>query len=170
QGERELAQDNISLGRFQVEGIPLAPRGVPRVEVAFKADVDGMIHACATDLLTDREVRVEVVSTKHLDQTEIAFLAEQAEQSAEDDRKTRERIASAIEAQNLISAAELVLSREDSPYVDPQAQQVGHALSRLKQALEHGLDEENKALIGEMRQLLEKWPQRVARDPLASLH
>ncbi len=78
QGERELALENVSLGRFQLDGIPPLSKGVPKVEVAFEADVDGLIHVSARDLLTGCEVKVQIASTKLLDPDEIRSLAEQA--------------------------------------------------------------------------------------------
>lgn len=100
QGERELAGDNISLGRFQLNGIPSAPRGVPRVEVAFQADMDGIVHVSATDLLTEEEVKIKISSSKLLDSEEIRRLTEEAQISAREDREKIEKIKAEIRARN----------------------------------------------------------------------
>ncbi|MBI2855339.1 MAG: Hsp70 family protein, partial [Chloroflexi bacterium] len=86
QGERDLAVDNISLGQFQLDGIPSARRGVVRVEVAFGADVDGIVHVSAKDLLTENEVKAKVASTKLLDPEEIVRLKEEAQWNEEQDK------------------------------------------------------------------------------------
>jgi molecular chaperone DnaK len=135
QGERALAADNILLGRFQLDGIPNAPRGVPKVEVAIDADVDGIVHISARELLSDSEVEVKLVANKLLDQWEIERVAEDARQSASRDQEHRQRIEAGIKAENLIALAEEVLNRGASPLEAGQVREVARALRSLRDAL-----------------------------------
>ena len=155
QGERELAADNISLGRFQLNGIPSASRGVPKVEVAFEADVDGIVHVSARDLLYDHtEVNVKVTSTKFLAGDEISSLAEEALQSAQRDREKRRRIEARIEARNLVDAAEMVLEEPGASQASSQDLQITQAVSNLQEALAGDATESLETRITELRQLL----------------
>ena len=155
QGERELAADNISLGRFQLNGIPSASRGVPKVEVAFEADVDGIVHVSARDLLYDHtEVNVKVTSTKFLAGDEISSLAEEALQSAQRDREKRRRIEARIEARNLVDAAEMVLEEPGASQASSQNLQITQAVSNLQEALDVPGTKSLETRIAEMRQLL----------------
>jgi molecular chaperone DnaK len=110
QGERVLAAENVSLDQLRLDGIPPAVRGMAKVEVAFEADVDGIIHVSATDLWSDIQVKAKIASTKLLDPTEVAHSAEEAERSLDQDRQKRERITAAIEKENAIAPAEKALS------------------------------------------------------------
>ncbi|MBI2871844.1 MAG: Hsp70 family protein [Chloroflexi bacterium] len=154
QGERELALDNISLGQFQLSGIPPAPRGVAKVEVAFEADVDGIVHVSATELLSESEMRVKVASTKHLDPREIGSLANEALHHAEEDREKRQRIEAIIEAEGLMAAGEMLLKELVRPPTGPQSQRTTQALAKLREAMAWGLPEEMRGQSRELRQLL----------------
>ena len=150
QGERALALDDISLGQFDLGDIPAAPRGVPKVEVAFQVDVDGIVHVSATELLTEGEMKVEVTSTKFLDPQEIAGLAQEGALSEEADGETRQRVMAEIQAQNLIEAGEHVLDKLDGP----RAGQILAAIAKLREAMAAGVAEEISACAGALRLLL----------------
>lgn len=152
QGERGLAGDNISLGQFQLDGIPSARRGVAKVEVALWADVDGIVHISATDILSETEVNAKVVSTKLLDPEEIECLKEEAERNEAEDKEKRARILAGIEADNTIAAAEMALEEVG---MTPQGQQIVSGIDAVKAALASGLVEEIRRCCKEMRQLLE---------------
>jgi len=155
QGERALAKDDISLGRFQLSDIPLATRGTPKVEVTFDADVDGIIHVTAYDLLSDNEVKVKLASTKSLDPQEIASLAEEASRSAEQDGEKRRQIEVMNRAQSLVAAADMTLAqRASAPPADPGKQRIAQALSQLKEALELGAHEHVEACSAGLQQVL----------------
>ena len=147
--------DDISLGRFQLSDIPLATRGTPKVEVTFDADVDGIIHVTAYDLLSDNEVKVKLASTKSLDPQEIASLAEEASRSAEQDGEKRRQIEVMNRAQSLIAAAEMTLAgRASAPPADPGKQRIVQALSQLEEALELGAHEDVEACSAGLQQVL----------------
>jgi len=106
QGEREMAAQNRTLGRFDLVGIPPAPRGVPQIEVAFDIDANGIVHVSAKDLGTGKEQRIRIESSSGLNEDEIKRMVREAESNAADDRQAKERAEARNEADNLIYATE----------------------------------------------------------------
>jgi molecular chaperone DnaK len=106
QGERPLANDNVELGRFDLVGIPAAPRGVPQIEVAFDIDANGIVHVSAKDLGTGKEQSVRISAPKKLSKEEIEKMVKDAEQFAADDAKKKEEIEVINQADNLVYATE----------------------------------------------------------------
>src|SRR5690606_35037933 len=96
QGERQLARDNKSLGRFHLDGIPPAPRGVPQIEVTFDIDANGVVNVSAKDLATSKEQKITITGSSGLSKDEVDRMTKDAELHAEEDKKRRE----AIEARN----------------------------------------------------------------------
>src|SRR5258708_8999047 len=90
QGERPLAQDNVSLGKFILDGIPPAPRGQPQIEVSFDLDANGILHVTAKDMGTNKEQSIRISSPSKLSKDEVDKFVKQAEQFAEEDRKRRD--------------------------------------------------------------------------------
>ncbi len=159
QGERDLAADNVSLGQFQLNGIPSARRGVAKVEVAFEADVDGIVHVSAEDLLTETEVKVQVTSTKFLDPAEMSSLVEEAERSAGHDREQRIGIEVGLGAEHTLAAAEMALEEQAGARGEGWALPVRQASARLREALDGGATEDIKACTQELRRLLAAMPK-----------
>ncbi len=106
QGERQLADDNVELGRFDLVGIPAAPRGVPQIEVKFDIDRDGIVHVSAKDLGTGKEQSIRISAPKKLSKEEIDKMVKDAEKFAADDAKKKEEIEAINQADNLIYATE----------------------------------------------------------------
>ena len=106
QGERPLANDNVELGKFDLVGIPAAPRGVPQIEVAFDIDANGIVHVSAKDLGTGKEQSVRISAPKKLSKEEIEKMVKDAEQFAADDAKKKEEIEIINQADNLVYATE----------------------------------------------------------------
>ncbi|PIP19875.1 MAG: molecular chaperone DnaK, partial [Candidatus Omnitrophica bacterium CG23_combo_of_CG06-09_8_20_14_all_41_10] len=106
QGERPLADDNVELGRFDLVGIPVAPRGVPQIEVAFDIDANGIVHVSAKDLGTGKEQSIRITAPKKLSKEEIDKMIKDAERFAADDVKKREEIETINQADNLVYATE----------------------------------------------------------------
>ncbi|NDE77538.1 MAG: molecular chaperone DnaK, partial [Proteobacteria bacterium] len=102
QGERPLARDNMTLGRFRLEGIPAAPRGVPQVEVTFDIDANGILNVSAKDLGTGREQRVTITASTHLDKSQVDRMVRESEQYAAEDAKRREEIETRNRADSLV--------------------------------------------------------------------
>ena len=106
QGERQIADDNVELGRFDLVGIPAAPRGVPQIEVKFDIDRDGIVHVSAKDLGTGKEQSIRISAPKKLSKEEIDKMVKDAEKFASDDAKKKEEIEIINQADNLVYATE----------------------------------------------------------------
>jgi molecular chaperone DnaK len=109
QGERELARDNKSLGRFRLEGIAPAPRGVPQIEVTFDIDANGILHVTARDKATGKEQKVTITASSGLSKDEVEQMVREAEQHAQEDRQRREEIETRNRADSLAYQAERAL-------------------------------------------------------------
>ena len=154
QGERELAMDNISLGKFQLNEIPPLSRGTPKIEVSFDVDVDGIVHVSATDLLTENTQSVRTVSSKGLSPVEIQRMIEEAETSAEEDRRKRELVEAGIEADNAISAAEMLMEELHKSHAEALAKEVWRAVVKIKETLASARSDEIRRRSAELRELL----------------
>jgi molecular chaperone DnaK len=106
QGEREMAADNKTLGRFELVGIPSAPRGIPQIEVTFDIDANGIVHVSAKDLATQKEQSIQITASSGLSDQEIKNMVREAEQHAEDDKKKRELVEARNHADTLIYSTE----------------------------------------------------------------
>ncbi len=136
QGERQMAAGNKTLGRFNLVGIPPAPRGIPQVEVTFDIDVNGIVSVSAKDLGTGKSQSITITGSTGLSNAEIDRLVKEAEQFAEDDRKRRDEVESRNNADALIYQSEKTL-KEHRDQADPaQVSELEQAVGRLKQALE----------------------------------
>ncbi len=135
QGERPMARDNVSLGRFQLTGIPPAPRGVPQIEVKFDIDADGILHVSAKDLATNREQAITIKASSGLSKEDIDRMIREAELHAEEDRRKQEEVEVRNQADNLVYTVEKSL-RESGDRLSPGVRaQVENALSALKEAM-----------------------------------
>jgi len=106
QGERQMADDNVELGRFDLVGIPAAPRGVPQIEVAFDIDANGIVHVSAKDLGTGKEQSIRITAPKKLSKEEIEKMVKDAEKFAAEDSKKKEEVEVVNQADNLVYATE----------------------------------------------------------------
>jgi len=139
QGEREMAGDNKTLGRFELFGLPPAPRGMPQIEVTFDIDANGIVHVSAKDLGTGREQSIRITAPSGLTEEEIKNLVKEAELHAEEDHRKKELAEARNQADTLIYTTEKTLA-ELGDKVDPalKSEIEGH-ISRLKTAME-GMD------------------------------
>lgn len=136
QGERPMAKDNVSLGRFQLVGIPPAPRGVPQIEVTFDIDADGILHVSAKDLGTGKEQSIVIKASSGLSEEEIQRIIKEAELHAEEDRKKKELAEARNNADSLIYTTEKSL-REVGDKVDEATKaEINRAIEELKKAME----------------------------------
>ena len=136
QGEREFARDNRTLGRFHLDGIPPAPRGMPQIEVAFDIDANGILNVSATDKGTNKEQSIRIEASSGLSQEEIDQMQRDAEAHAEEDKQQRARVDTRNEADQLVYATEKSLSEYGDKLSDEDRQPVEAAVSGLKSALE----------------------------------
>ena len=161
QGERPMARDNMTLGRFRLEGIPPAPRGVPQVEVAFDIDANGILNVSAKDLGTGKEQRVTITASTHLDQSQVERMVREAEQHAEEDDQRREEIEVRNRADTLVYGTEKGLSEYGDKIGEEEKSQIETALNELKTALK---EEADIARIRELTQALEQASYKMAES------
>ena len=137
QGERPLAKDNKTLGRFRLEGIAPARRGVPQIEVAFDIDANGIVHVSAKDLGTGKEQAITITASTNLSDEEIDKAVKEAEQYAEADKKRKEAIDVKNEADSLIFQTEKTLGELEGKLSDADKTEVQNELAKLKTAVEN---------------------------------
>ena len=136
QGERPMAADNVSLGMFNLTGIPPAPRGVPQIEVAFDIDTNGILNVSAKDLATSKEQKITITASKKLAKEEIDRMVKQAEQFASEDQKRKEEAELRNQADNMIYSAERLTKELAAKISKEQSEQVTKGISELREALE----------------------------------
>ncbi len=136
QGEREMAADNKTLGRFELVGIPPAPRGIPQIEVTFDIDANGIVHVSAKDLGTGKEQKIQITTSSGLSEEEIERMVAEAEQHAESDKSRRELIDQKNQADNLVYQCEKILSESGDKLSDEEKGAIEEAIAELKTALE----------------------------------
>ncbi|RDW21756.1 molecular chaperone DnaK [Oceanobacillus chungangensis] len=145
QGEREMASDNKTLGRFQLTDIPPAPRGVPQVEVTFDIDANGIVNVRAKDLGTNKEQSITIKSSSGLSDEEVEKMIKEAEENAEEDKKRREEIDLRNEADQLIFTTDKTIKDLGDKVSEDDKQKAEAAKTELKTALESSDVEEIKA-------------------------
>ncbi|MBW7649888.1 molecular chaperone DnaK [Anoxybacillus sp. ST4] len=136
QGERPMAADNKTLGRFQLTDIPPAPRGVPQIEVTFDIDANGIVHVRAKDLGTNKEQSITIKSSSGLSEEEIQRMIKEAEENAEADRKRKEEVELRNEADHLIFTTEKTLKELEGKVDEADVKKAQEAKDALKEALE----------------------------------
>lgn len=136
QGEREMANQNRTLGRFDLVGIPPAPRGVPQIEVTFDIDANGIVHVSAKDLGTGKEQKIRIESSSGLSEADIERMVREAEAHAEEDRRERERAEARNEADTLIYTTEKSLKDLGDKVNADDRSRIEAAVADLKKAME----------------------------------
>lgn len=136
QGERPMAADNITLGRFQLTGIPPAPRGVPQIQVTFDIDANGIVSVSAKDLGTGKEQKITISATSTLSQDEIERMIKDAERFAEEDKKKREKIEAKNKADSLVYESEKMLSDLKDKINKEDEEKVRNKIADVKAAIE----------------------------------
>ena len=155
QGERPMAADCVSLGMFNLSGIPPAPRGVPQIEVSFDIDANGILNVAAKDLATQKEAKITITANNKLSKDEIEKLKKDSEQFAEADRKKREEVELKNEADNLIYAADKLVKQDLKDKVKPdQAEKVNKAVQELRDAVASNNPESIRAKVQELKNIL----------------
>jgi molecular chaperone DnaK len=134
QGEREMAGDNKTLGRFELIGIPPAPRGIPQVEVTFDIDANGIVHVMAKDLGTGKEQSIKITASSGMSKDDIERAVKEAEASAADDKKKREIAEVRNEADTLVYSVEKSLTDYGSKLSDKERSEVQAAVEQTKTA------------------------------------
>ena len=145
QGERQMAADNITLGRFQLTGIPAAPRGIPQIEVTFDIDANGIVSVSAKDLGTGKQQSITITSSSKLSEDEIKQKVKEAEEFAEADKKKKEEIEARNQAETLVYETEKNVKQLDGKLSADEVTKINAAKDDLKKALEGNDIEDIKA-------------------------
>ncbi|MGN6258922.1 MAG: molecular chaperone DnaK [Solirubrobacterales bacterium] len=161
QGEREMASGNKSLGKFQLTGIPPAPRGMPQIEVAFDIDANGIINVTATDKGTGKEQKIEIKSGSGLSDEEINQMVSDAESHAEEDRKQRELAETRNLAENAAYQAEKAIDEAGDKVDDSSKEQVRSAVKDVRDSLESGSKEELDSKIEALNTAMTKVSEQI---------
>jgi molecular chaperone DnaK len=161
QGEREMAQYNKTLGRFELVGIPPAPRGIPQIEVTFDIDANGIVKVSAKDQATSKEQSIQITASSGLSKEEIDKLVKDAEVHAEEDKKKRELVEARNTGDSLIYQTEKSI-KELGDKVDAETKtKVDDVISRLKSAMEGEDTEKIKKLSEELTQSSHKLAEAI---------
>ncbi len=156
QGEREMAGYNRTLGRFQLVGIPPAPRGLPQIEVTFDIDANGIVHVSAKDMGTGKEQSIEITASSGLSDEEIEKLVKDAEIHAEEDKKKKELVDARNMADSMIYTTEKSVKEAGDKLDDTTKSSIDQATENLKKAMEGDNIEEIKRLTDELTQASHK--------------
>ncbi len=161
QGEREMAADNTSLGRFILDGIPPAPRGVPQIEVTFDIDANGIINVTAKDKGTGKEQKITIASSNKLSKEEIDQMVKQAEQFADADKKKREEIELKNQAETAIHTVKKSLEELGDKVTNEERAKVEAAVSDLENAVKGGNSDDIKKKLDDMYKAMEPISQKI---------
>ena len=156
QGERAMAKDNISLGRFDLTGIPPAPRGVPQIEVTFDINADGVLNVSAKDLGTGKQMSITITASTKLSQAEKDRMVKEAEMFAEQDKRAREEAEARNTADSLIYTTEKTLTELGDKITPDLKSRVQKAIDELKEALKTGGLQEINSKIESLRKTVQE--------------
>ena len=168
QGEREMAQDNVTLGRFQLTGIPPAPRGVPQIEVTFDIDANGIVNVSAKDLGTGKEQKITITASTNLTDEEIDKKVKEAEKFAEEDKKKKEEVEIRNNADTMVYQTEDILKQMEGKISDDEKSKVEEKLEALKKSLEgddiEDIKKKNEELTNEFHTISQKMYEQAAQQ------
>ncbi|GIO05126.1 chaperone protein DnaK [Brevibacillus reuszeri] len=156
QGERQMANDNKSLGRFTLSDIPPAPRGIPQIEVSFDLDANGIVNVRAKDLGTGKEQRITITSNSGLSDEEIDRMVKEAELNAEADKQRKEQVEIRNEADQLVFTTEKTLKEVEGKIDQAEIDRANEAKDKVKKALEGGDLEEIKSSKDALSEIIQQ--------------
>ena len=158
QGERTMAGDNRTLGRFHLVGVPPAPRGVPQIEVTFDIDANGILNVSAKDMATGKQTAITITASSGLGEQEIEQMRKAAELNIEDDKKRREQVEEKNETDNLVYQTEKLLAEHRDKIPEEDAKQIEAALEDAKNAVK----EADIQAVRNAKEVLQKASYRLA--------
>ncbi|WP_061214412.1 molecular chaperone DnaK [Syntrophomonas wolfei] len=164
QGERKMAGNNVTLGRFQLSGIPSAPRGIPQIEVKFDIDVNGIVNVTAKDTATGKEQRITITSSSGLNDEEIDRMVKDAEKFAEEDEKRLEEIEARNAADSMIYQAEKTVKEYSEKIDEESKKEIEEARDELKTALEGGDIEDIKKKTESLTEVIFKFTTKMYEE------
>ena len=165
QGERELARDNRTLGRFHLDGIAPAPRGMPQIEVTFDIDANGILNVKAQDKGTGREQSVTITASSTLSKEEVERLVKEAEANSADDRRKREEVETRNQADQMVYQAEKVIKENESKIPAELKTEVEAKLSAVREAAKGSDTDSLKKAMDELNDSLQKIGQHIYAGP-----
>jgi len=168
QGEREMARDNRTLGRFQLVGIPPAPRGVPQIEVTFDIDANGIVNVSAKDLGTGKEQKITITASSGLSKDEIEKMVKDAQLHAQEDKKRREEIEVRNQADNLVYSTEKMLKEHREKLSAADVKMVEDAIKDTRDAIEKGSIDEIKARMEALTNASHKLAEAMYKQATAA--
>lgn len=161
QGEREMASANRTLGRFDLVGIPPAPRGVPQIEVTFDIDANGIVHVSAKDLGTGKEQKIRIESSSGLSEEEIKKMVKDAEAHAEEDKKLREAADTKNELESIVYQLEKTITESADKLDDSEKQRATDEIKRGREAMESNDLERMKSARDSIQQIAMQIGQKI---------
>ncbi|MBN1354056.1 MAG: molecular chaperone DnaK [Candidatus Omnitrophica bacterium] len=164
QGERQMANDNTELGRFDLVGIPPAPRGVPQIEVTFDIDQNGIVHVHAKDLGTGKEQSIRITAPKKLSKEEIDEMVKQAEKFSEEDKKKKEEVETVNQADTLVYSVEKSLKEYGNKLSDKEKEEIEKKLKDAKDAIASKDVSRIKTATEELTKASHKLAEEVYRE------
>jgi molecular chaperone DnaK len=167
QGEREMAGDNKTLGRFELVGIPAAPRGVPQIEVTFDIDANGIVSVGAKDLGTQKEQSIKITASSGLSKEEIERMVNDAKVHAEEDRKRREMVEERNKLDTLVYSTEKTLNELGDKATPELKGSINTALEEAKKALESNDQDKMKAAFAELEKVGHKLAEEAYKKAAA---
>jgi molecular chaperone DnaK len=164
QGERPMANDNVELGRFDLIGIPLAPRGMPQIEVTFDIDANGIVHVSAKDLGTGKEQSIRITAPKKLAKEEIERMVKDAERFAAEDAKKKQEVETVNQADTLIYATEKSLREYGDKIGAKERADIESSVNELKQAIKDQRLDRIKKCMEELTRVSHKLAEAIYRQ------
>jgi len=161
QGERDMARDNKTIGRFRLDGIPPAPRGVPQIEVAFDIDANGIVNVSAKDTATGKEQKITITATSHLSDEEIERMVNEAKEHAEEDKKKRSLVDAKNNADSLIYSTEKLMKEVGSKVPEDMKKNIEEQVKVLRKSLESDNDDQIKKETEKLQNLQNELSQRL---------
>ena len=167
QGERSMAKDDTSLGRFQLVGIPLAPRGIPQIEVTFDIDANGIVNVKAKDLGTQKEQKITITASTGLSEEEIDKKIKESEQFAEEDKRLKEKVELRNQSDTLIYSVEKTLKESGDKVSEDEKNKITEDIKDLKKALEEDDVEKIKSNIEKLTTSSHKLAEEIYKKASA---
>ena len=164
QGEREMAGDNKSIGRFHLDGIPPAPRGVPQVEVTFDIDANGILHVSAKDLGTGKEQKITITANSGLSETEIEKMVSDATAHADEDKKRKEKIEIKNRADSLVYQTRKQIEENGDKIPEDIKKPVENDINDLEQAINEDNTEKMKSIMDNLQSKMQKFAEELYKE------